>query len=1673
MTLPAELFDAVPLDSVESTSAPDPVLEQARVQLHALLADAPDPVDWLNQASVARRARSAGDTQWRQRLPAGLDLQAGHIESAEPQWFSVLEEALEAQAQVYADLLPLGSLPDSYPERLRDRYRAQHLQRLLDCFGATAPARQALAPWISLQSTRHKATEQARRALTGEGPWRESGPLQAAILAAMDAEASLQVLEGQITHQARDQLFSPDDQHPVQWLSVQVGEQPLPGVWAMVQASAWASGLLDAPLLVWVHGEGGGLICLEAQVQLRERLPFTLANARLPVSSLVPEDEAQLQFVPAPQGLTGLVQDLLDHWSGQLGDAPPANGPLAQLTPDQEAERRRELARTALSMPVDSCRQAAVAVLEQLWAADTLAQHLPQWLLARSEDERELFAAWLREYQQAAWALEDWLEEQLPPFVTFAGQLLCDRIQQDLRITLTPDTVLLHRPVSVGFHWLGEGTVIEPFPGGEFGFSGAPLHAAQASMTWVASDEWEDVTVAQLACEGFDGQDDAETRRLQMAQWRVAGISAKYLSDTLVSLDPLRQFETTLAVTFDPSQEADIQRLRRPYRLELQLLARVQHWRQALSQPAVDMLDTAAQVTSTAALAQARMRVHWLTINSNQALGSEIRGAGALVRTDSGLTVLVLPGAPEDINLIERDSLEQALAHLRLAIRTRTDVADYVAQRCTDDPDRLLSYFRQAASKGYDGFLNAPAAIDQTLIGLQLTDRRNRLMSLARQQGRNQLGIRISRDQQAHERHIGYLRAGLAIVPGVNVVVALQDIQHSVQAIGSAWRARDADSLGWAALSVAGAVADILLTAVPVAGGLWSLRRAVRLRLRQLSASRPLAGYEVQPRLRGATRLQGGDEGLWLHAGQQYIQQDGRLYAVYRRAGEHTLRLRATTMRRYEAPVRREGGRWVVHAEVGLRGGGGKLTESEGLLKYAGPRSRHQPFAGASPQTALARGRRILANYAFRSEEQRVEFVLSYLADGVAPAWSRTYLIGPGSSAGVPVTRPSQPWQQWRWALHGEDRVIARSGGEVSVHFGGQSDTSALGVRVEGNYYPILEGAASSRVRFIVQPGWQPERLVDLDDGIAQGFGPVRVRLGQHAAEAPEVLGGFAETFGARLARRYPLMNANARQVMGETLFRNARRRHGWSSITLEDLDHWLDDATSEPLRIIDERIVDNLQVAVNRDVLGTQTYEWRWMLARPEADALRSAVGQPTLQPFQAGIRRAIVDRGYRILQEGGHQGRCLFIFVRPGHREVYVLLQHLALGRVSLMGRNGMVLFGEVWLDELISRLTLPVAAALRTARQQRLLRPVLGGVHFEGPHTTELVWQRIHFQLRENPTVPQGRSWRHSSRELTMADIERVPGSGLYGAEGEALVQGVAIEGRWVPIFPVESNSAIVLTRTQQLPAPLRFDDLQRCVRQRYGEQPWLVVRNQQGWSVRRALFTLPLDYQVSRARPGLAQQSAQNVARTVFEGFQGSEHARLLHLEQVLNGWLGDTRALGDLADPLLLLAPQRPLQLEGQRGWRLTLALDAPAARPPVYYLRAVDAHSQQLLGTVSGRRMRQHAINVVDDMLRRYGLSHQQRIGNVVQYGQSSTGRVYLVLVAVSEEAVIDVAPDLGGSVLSQAWLAQWHTQIGAQARQALQQAVEQGRLVRLLVTLRVGAGPYSGQVAVTRLADF
>ncbi|WP_052469203.1 dermonecrotic toxin domain-containing protein [Pseudomonas massiliensis] len=1645
-----------------------------------LLADA--PVDWLHRVADTLAAKAAGQADWSSSLPQDLRAMASSMaeEQAAEAWQVAVDEALRQQADAFVYLLELGSQPADYPRLLNRSRQAAHRARLLARFGEEAPALADLSAYQAAFRARHQAQAKSAAimgtAAAFSAPNDLSADLSQLLEQAIVAELRLRAEEGALEPGIAAMLDAPDGPGGWQWLAVTWNGATLAGAWVLTLPQAWGSRVTGLPLLLWVQGESGGLAHFEDLASLYHAIaadvqaPLPTALARQAQDAPAQGDGAAL--VPLAAGGATAIQALLQPWVQRFAALAEGNWPWPELDQALAQERMLDEARSALAIPMDSQRRLALTEVERQWQADALLEHLPTWLLSRPLEQREGFAQRLLAYHEAASQLEAWLSEQVPDFAVFAGRLLAERIEHDLGLEIKPDTVVASRPTHMTFEWFGNGTNLEPPPEGLFPRPPVNEHGP-GGLRWVPSDTWEQVTLAELAMENLDADEAAETERLKAAHWLVPGLTAGYLIEILPVLDPLKQYDAHVRRSLDPARAPMPERLRRPFELELQLLAQVMHWSRRLSTRGQTMLQAAATEQDPARLAEQGLRLHWLVIHMDQELGQTVQGCCALVHAEDGHTLLHLPGAPDGFELIEHRSLSHALDTLRRGIASQSTLAEYVAQRLGGDPKISLAYFRQAALHHYDDYLRAPASLDQTLVCLQLDDRCFWLRARAAAQGRSQRGIHVARHLALQERYLGYLRAAMAMMPGVGTLVGLQTLYESASMVRSGWRQQDADLVGVGVVGVLGGILDVLLSSLPVASSLASVRQAVRAQAVLRQARQPLAGYEARLRLPGATALAGADAGTWLHDGQRYICQDGRAYAVYRRPGETTLRLRATATRRYEAPVRREGERWVTHADVGLRGGGGKLTLAENVFATWGPGSRHEPFTGATRTRALAQGRRLLNQYSFPNATLEAEFAFAYLADGIPPAWALRYRTGPG--AAVVVAPVTDAWQAVRWTPAGSDDFTPSGrGGLVHLAPRGQGQPTEM-VRLRGHYYPLLRGGGQEAERFIAPAGPAPASLAELDELILQGLGPVRVRLGATPAEAPTLIGPYTQTFAERLGERFPHLAPAARRAWAEIVYRRASQSaQGLTQQRLRAIERLIADDTAEPLRALFPRMIDSLVTELARRDLADSFSQVHWSLTTAERTALQQALAGQGAEELRMMMNGFLVGRGYSVLFDHAIAGRYLSVFRRPGRPEIYVLVQLDRLGAVNLYGNHGASLLTQPWLDMVIPRISnVEAAAVVRAARYRGELVPVLGGATAPSAASVEIIWERV-FLLADIPGAPLAvRSWRSALRPIQPGDVESAPGSGMFRNADTGLIEGARVHGQWLPVFPVADDTRLLLSRPADLPTPLTFDALNRCIRERFAEQPWLVAREGTEWSVRRHLFLAPLDRQLGRTRPGLTPPSAFSVAEAAFARAQGSDHARLLHLEHVLSSWVHNSHAQGDLADPLLLLSTLSPERLEGGLNWRLALPPDIATPAPGVLYLRPVEQYTQGLLETVRRPRMRHHAFNLADDLLVRYGLIQEHRVGRFAQYRQPSTGRVYVVAVQIAEADQVLVAADEGLEALSSTWIARWRERLAPRQAEALAQAVDQGRLVRLLAALRLDAPAEQGVLALIRLSEF
>lgn len=328
------------LDSIPSPLTPggvEPALAQAQGTLAAGELAADTPVAWLQQVADALSQKAAQDEAWAQTLPPDLLPMAARIEAELPIWQEAVTQAMARHVSAYRDLIPLGSQPEHYPRQWLQAHQEALRSRLLARFGEAAPAPGTLTAYQAALTARDQAARQAQvllsQALTAAMLERQLEPLQGWVQQAMRAEIQLQVAEGRMPDAVLDILDAPT--RPPVYLGLRWSGWHLPGAWVLSNVQPWGSRTHELPLLLWVHGEGGGLAYFEDLPTLQERLHADL-GAPLPTTLGTQAREAPqagdgIELFPLEGGVNGRTGKPAGRCQAALASAGRRRGAVARV----------------------------------------------------------------------------------------------------------------------------------------------------------------------------------------------------------------------------------------------------------------------------------------------------------------------------------------------------------------------------------------------------------------------------------------------------------------------------------------------------------------------------------------------------------------------------------------------------------------------------------------------------------------------------------------------------------------------------------------------------------------------------------------------------------------------------------------------------------------------------------------------------------------------------------------------------------------------------------------------------------------------------------------------------------------------------------------------------------------------------------------------------------------------------------------------------------------------------------------------------------------------------------------------------------------------------------------------------------------------------------------------
>jgi hypothetical protein len=980
------------------------------------------------------------------------------------------------------DLLTLGSLSPAFPESLLRQNITDLERRILAWVGQEIEHATRLASY-QLWNGKLKAAVEAAQAITQVFHDRVA-PLESDFLLkhqaslirlrqqGLLAEAQLQLSEGRLDDadlqrlkQALEMVANVETSADTVYLDLCIADDDVPielsGVLIVTSAQAASTPGLEEPALLYVPGSGGGLHKFASLQALKARLRLTLCSglatplwrhvsARKRMWAMSGEVQLLTRVIsgrPVGHGIQAQIRQL--EASFQAAQAGERFFPDSDTRDETLIRLYREMADN-LSVPVNEVREQVVERIAEQQRTAELAAKLPQWLLNAPVDSRVEYVDMLKEYRSAAVLLETHLQEVLPGYEDFAAQCLAERIRQDLKLDVDAAQLMVELPQEV-----------------RHAIDMAPETPRPFSF-WQASGTWAKQNLAQLACYNLD-PDDVATRAL----WSFARISyppapqlsglaaidGAYLHGIIPALDVTQKYRRLLQQVFGTRSNGAVAHAEmklKPFELELVLNGFTARHRRLLTDAGYDLLRQAARACSVSELNRAGIFTDWVIFKPGQALSGErsdttLQGLCVIRHPASSKVLMYLPQVPDGDCLIEADSLDQARERLMQSLKRFSSRVTWLASRADDmvDRERHEHYINQALQRNFVGFIGFVPALDLLPCQQQCNAREWLHYQQTRLYGRSNRELGMARERQRNEVYLMFLKAGLAFIPGLGVLLSVKDGWDDAQAAEDALHNGRVEDGVWMAGSALLCVADVLLSVVPGAAGVTALARTARKATRVRQAARllesvpsvsrkryvikPFAGYETALARAGAVPLSGRDAGVWRKDGKWFIYRQDKAYEVYRRSNEQTLRLKKTAGQGYEPAVRLVGGQWVYHTDVGLKGGG-RSWIAEILISQC----------GLSRQEA----RRLLEQFAFpEALQQRMELDVAwfYQAHRTTPSWAERYrrpiTSQPGASTSTatgtkrrhpesgqgeaqrrpeqPIAGPSRPtaapdnWQDW------------------------------------------------------------------------------------------------------------------------------------------------------------------------------------------------------------------------------------------------------------------------------------------------------------------------------------------------------------------------------------------------------------------------------------------------------------------------------------------------------------------------------------------------------------------------------------------------------------------------------------------------------------------------------------
>lgn len=1003
---------------------------------------------------------------------------------------------------------------------------------------------------------------------------------------------------------------------------------------------------------------------------------------------------------------------------------------------------------------------------------------LPRWLSGATESVRDEYGRQLVAYHASARALETHLQQVLPSFEEYVRTQMGSRIRNELGLELDPDVVMIDLPERV---WRDYD--IDP----QFG------RVTNYAAPWVASVEREQLSLSELARRNFRRDDEQMARRLDFAvismdePQTAPGLTGIWLQHAIPALDVAHGYLTLLEEVFGvPSMASeqglrDADRLLEPYERQIMLLGICERARRRLSEEGYQMLMLAAQARSRAETDALHLQMNWLQFKPGTSVSGEdashtLSGACMIRHQHTNRTLIYLPDAPADLGLIEAPDPVVARARLIQELVSQPALIAYLAERTLDSANlaRHVSYINQALARGFDGFLRFVPAHDLQLAAQALHCRAWILHRKVRARARTRFDLAREADKQQNETLLMYFRAMLAFLPGIGTAISLQDGWNdghtAAQAFAQGRRDDGLLAVGAAALSVL----DVVFSVVPGVATIRVLTKAANRGLRAGATAAagkylitPFEGYEVHKSLAGALAQSGPDIGTLKKDGQLWIQRENQVYAVYRRAGEQTLRLKKTAAHGYEPPVMLENGAWVYHSNVGLKGGV-RSTIAETVIANA-----HN-----DPAFTRRQARELLDQFVFPPDRQRrmeLDVAIHFQRHQVVPNWAEAYRrqdelpvpvaaarAGSGATKrkDVPVSdnatkRPADPdpavlpgpsegrdsWKRWARTLADPESFT-----QVSVQppifraVNGRGDDF---IQIQGARYDILPHGTTEHpsIVFLKSPGLVDESVAGLNEIIVRRHydQPLMVAFadGNWTVHGPL----FKRPIAQLVEQARPGMTPASYRVLAEKLFESGDVTHaGLTSSRLlalrATLNAWQRGEAAplahlnDPLLMLEGSYMTRVGT-VNPGIslsYGPSLQSFKRLdfevseaslaalLATAKSESRAGVAGRKALRDLMSAV---MTRTGYSLVSEGSAalEFRSVLLFQRAQQRELYMLNMRRfteATPTLPVSSADSPVAMSNRWVDEMVGQISQQATRdQVMQARDQGKLVKLMGGI------------------------------------------------------------------------------------------------------------------------------------------------------------------------------------------------------------------------------------------------------------------------------------------------------------------------------------------------------------------------